>query len=338
MRADWDARAAADAEHAIYTGDAPGDLEDFDQSGRANYDQLIRPYLPVLLEGRPAGACRALEIGCGIGRMTRWLAREFGAVDALDVSPEMIAGARRRLGGCANVALHVGSGYDLEPLPDASFDLVFSYIVFQHVPSREVIAAYVREAGRVLKPRGVFKFQVNGDQSPEYRAHARDTWLGETFSREEVAAMVSGAGLSPVMVEGPGTQYFVWTTRKAPLEPEGLRPYILPGEPWAERQLIRGWHPPVDGSWRPVEPESEVLLAVPAERPLRFFLALYFWDAGPHRIRLPFGEAVVEGSGDQFVALGAEPLPRVIMAIDPPPTRPPAVRCLGYYQSPGTRR
>ena len=81
------------------------------------------------------------------------------------------------------MALHTGSGFDLRPLPDACFDLVFSYIVFQHIPSAAVIRSYVREAGRVLKPGGAFKFQVNGDQSAAYRAHVRDTWQGETFSR-----------------------------------------------------------------------------------------------------------------------------------------------------------
>ena len=54
MRRDWDARAAADARRYIYTRDAESDVAGFDESGRANYDQLVRPYLPVLLEGRPA--------------------------------------------------------------------------------------------------------------------------------------------------------------------------------------------------------------------------------------------------------------------------------------------
>ena len=171
MRRDWDARAAADARRYIYTRDAESDVAGFEESGRASYHQLVRPYLPVLLEGRPARTARVAEIGCGVGRMTRAFAEAFAQVDALDVSPVMLDEARALLGPYPNVRLHLGSGYDLAGIPDSSCDLVFSYIVFQHIPSREAIAGYVREAARVLRPGGVFKFQVNGDQSPEYRAH-----------------------------------------------------------------------------------------------------------------------------------------------------------------------
>jgi hypothetical protein len=55
---------------------------------------------------------------------------------------------------------------------------------------------------------------VNGDQSAAYRAHERDTWQGETFSRDEVHEMLNVAGLSVATVEDPGTQYFVVTARK----------------------------------------------------------------------------------------------------------------------------
>src|SRR5690349_5382992 len=106
MRDDWDARARADAERFIYTRDTVHSLADFDASGRANYDQLLRPYLPVLLDGRSPRVCRALEIGCGVGRMTRSAAEAFGEVHGVDVSPAMIEQARRRLADCANVKLH----------------------------------------------------------------------------------------------------------------------------------------------------------------------------------------------------------------------------------------
>jgi SAM-dependent methyltransferase len=55
----------------------------------------------------------------------------------------------------------VGNGVDLSAYPDASFDFVFSYIVFQHIPDVNVTLKYIREAGRVLRPGGSFYFQVN---------------------------------------------------------------------------------------------------------------------------------------------------------------------------------
>ena len=142
MRDEWDLRARQDAEHYIYTRDDAGDVSDFVRSGEANYKQLVRPYLPILLEGREARACRVVEIGSGIGRMTEFFARDFGIIDAVDVAPAMIEGARQRLGHLANVAFHIGGGCDLAAVADGSADLVFSYIVFQHIPSRAVIESY----------------------------------------------------------------------------------------------------------------------------------------------------------------------------------------------------
>jgi SAM-dependent methyltransferase len=292
MRRDWNRRALEDADRFVYTRDAESDEADFNESGRANYNQLVRPYLPLLLQGQEPRRSRVLEIGCGVGRMTRWFAEAFGEVHAIDVSPEMIERARARLGAFANLTLHAGSGVDLQPLPDSRFALVFSYIVFQHIPAAQVIRNYIREAARVLEPGGAFKFQVNGDQSDAYRAHARDTWQGETFSREEIGAMLADAGLSLETVEDPGTQYFVVTARKG-AGPDPRSRY-LPGEP-------------EDGGWRPAPARSTVRLFSPAAE--RLYAGLYFWPADAHETHSvtmsvngrPIGVSTAPGPGDHFL-------------------------------------
>jgi ubiquinone/menaquinone biosynthesis C-methylase UbiE len=267
MRRDWSERARQDAEHFVYTRKPDADGPDFNSSGRANYDQLVRPYLPVLLNGAAARDCRVLEIGCGLGRMTRWFAESFGEVHGIDIAPEMLHEAGGRLAAYPNIQLHTGSGFDLQPLPDAYFDLVFSYIVFQHIPSVDVIRNYVREAARVLKPGGAFKFQVNGDQSAAYLVHVRDTWQGETFSRGQVYEMLNAAGLSVEAEEGPNTQYFVITARKGP-GPD-RRSYYLPGEPQ-------------DGGWRPAAPRSTIRLLSPGGARARLYAGMYFWPRDGH--------------------------------------------------------
>lgn len=103
---------------------------------------------------------RAVEIGCGVGRYTVALASRFALVDAVDVSPTMIALARQ-VGMPANVSLHVGSGRDLAGLPDGAYDVAFSHLVFQHIAERGVIASYLRELGRVLVPGGVAVLQFD---------------------------------------------------------------------------------------------------------------------------------------------------------------------------------
>ncbi len=324
MRQDWDARARQDAEHFIYTRDGSGDVDDFARSGEANYNQLVRPYIPILLNGRESAACRAVEIGCGIGRMTEYFARDFAHIDAIDVAPAMIEGARKRLGHVTNAAFHVGAGSDLAAVTSESVDLVFSYIVFQHIPSRAVIEGYVHEAARVLRSGGAFKFQLNGDQSDEYLKHPRDTWLGETFSVSEATAMLARAGFHIVSMEGAGTQYFVITARKGPVEHTG---YVLPGEPWAEQFLLSGFGPAVDNSWRPISTPARVQLNGSGSR---VYLGLYFWQQSCHH-RLTFCGRVfdVTSAGDHFFVCDDSSESQVEILIEPAPSKLPAFRVIG---------
>ena len=328
MRRDWNERALQDAERFVYTRDSDADEADFNASGRANYDQLVRPYLPVLLNGAAPRDCQVLEIGCGVGRMTRWFAESFGEVHGINIAREMIGQARVRLAAYPNVALHAGSGFDLQPLPDACFDLVFSYIVFQHIPSAVVIRNYIREAARVLKPGGAFKFQMNGDQSAAYRTHVRDTWQGETFSRGEVHEMLNGAGLWLATVEDPGTQYFVVTARKG--SGPDRRTYYLPGEP-------------EDGGWRPVAPQSTTRLLAPGGEGARLYVGIYFWPADPqeeHCVTMmvdgtALDARVARGPGDHFLEWVLPPhasgFLEIRMDIAPPCAHPhwPALRIVG---------
>lgn len=75
-----------------------------------------------------------LEIGCGVGRMTRYVAPHVGRLLALDVSGEMLRRARDRSPALGNVDWIEGDGVSLAALGNASVDLAFAYIVFQHLP------------------------------------------------------------------------------------------------------------------------------------------------------------------------------------------------------------
>ena len=95
---------------------------------------------------------------------------------------------------------------DLAVIPGGEYDFAFSTIVFQHIPSREVVENYVREVSRLLRPGALFKFQVQGDTSiltPE-----TDTWLGVSFSDAEAVAMAERCGFEPRYRHGAGEQYF----------------------------------------------------------------------------------------------------------------------------------
>jgi cyclopropane fatty-acyl-phospholipid synthase-like methyltransferase len=149
---------------------------------------------------------RVLEIGCGAGRITRALAKLFGEVHAVDVSGEMVSRARHALADHTNAYVYQNNGKDLSILPPGPYDFAFSMIVFQHIPSREVIYSYVREVHRLLRPGALFKFQVQGNTSVKSRPD--DTWHGVAFSEADAIEMAEQCGFEPRYRHGVGDQYF----------------------------------------------------------------------------------------------------------------------------------
>jgi ubiquinone/menaquinone biosynthesis C-methylase UbiE len=210
MKSDWNARARENAKWFINTWKLEQPDEEFFETARPDIESLILADLPRLTQGRDPKALRVLEIGCGIGRMTRYLADIFGEVHACDVSGEMVAQARERLRGFKNVTAHETSGVDFAALPDSYFDVAFSAYVFQHVPSKDVVRSNIREAYRLLRPGGVFKFQVNSVVNREFDETPKDTWTGVTFTETELREAARSCGAQLVSLAGLGTQY-TWT-------------------------------------------------------------------------------------------------------------------------------
>jgi SAM-dependent methyltransferase len=214
MRCDWDARARDDAFYYVHSAKRDETEAELAASGDESVAILVLSDLSTLTQARDPGKLRLLELGCGVGRMTSPLAAVFGEVVGVDVSPEMVELARARLKDVPNARVEINNGTDLIGFADGSFDICFSFIVLQHIPERAVIVRYVVEMARVLRPGGVAKFQVQGFQGAEFRAVTKDTWLGETFSEDEMRELIASAGLRLLSMEGAGTQYFWVTAQK----------------------------------------------------------------------------------------------------------------------------
>jgi SAM-dependent methyltransferase len=206
MRREWDERARENARYYVATANQNWTDEDYFESGRVNVSDEVLTDMINVCQGKDPKQMKVLEIGCGSGRITRALAEIFGEVYAVDISGEMIRQARETLKNTPNAHVFQNNGTDLSVLGDIQVDFAFSYIVFQHIPSRPVIHSYVREVARLLRPGGLFKFQVQGDAtlltSPE------DTWLGVPFSEADAIAMAEACGFEPRYRNGAGTQYF----------------------------------------------------------------------------------------------------------------------------------
>jgi len=211
MREDWDRRAREDAKYYVAFGRRRQDDEEFFASGAELAKGLARE-----LERLPAAdhrARRALEIGCGLGRLMLPLAAYFGEIHGVDVSEEMVRLAREKLSGIPHAHVHLTGGADLAAFADDSFDFVCSYAVFQHIPSREVVFSYLREARRVLKPCGIFRFQLNGLPAS---GGNYDTWSGVRISADEIAVFAREHDFQLLALEGVETQYQWVTLRKRP--------------------------------------------------------------------------------------------------------------------------
>ena len=93
-----------------------------------------------------------LDIGCGIGRVEKFLAPYCKEIHGVDVSGKMIKLARKRI-NYKSAYFHKNNGKDLSIFPDWTFDFVFSVAVFQHI-EKEDACFYLMEIYRILKKNG----------------------------------------------------------------------------------------------------------------------------------------------------------------------------------------
>ena len=156
----WDMGAKKDALCQVSGGSRSWTEEELFDSGAREAEEYTESFF-VQMDFDPAGK-RALEIGCGIGRTTRAFADMFGEVYGVDFSTAMIDKAKELNEGKRNLFFMTNNGVDLSAFEDNFFNCVFSFACFQHAASFRIIEGYIREIGRVLKPGGLFKFQVDG--------------------------------------------------------------------------------------------------------------------------------------------------------------------------------
>ena len=237
MRESWDRRAERDAFYYVETAHWDGDVEGFFALGEERARVLVDPVLGELEQ--PASESSAVDLGCGVGRFSRAFAGRFREVLGLDVSEEMVRQARRANppGAYPNLRFEAGDGIRL-PARDGAHDFVFSYEVFQHMPSEDVIRSNLREVARILKPGGVALLHVKTEPEggrlkakiagivPDAalravkRALGRDplvsdpSFRGTALSRANLGSIFADAGLTirelrEDPTHDPGTRAFV---------------------------------------------------------------------------------------------------------------------------------
>lgn len=132
---------------------------DFFASGERDVDMIMDHVGPYLRRMEVA-----FEVGCGVGRLAIPMSRHFESVVAVDISPTMLAILRSNCErfGVQNVYGHgVSTGF----LASRGADLVYSYLVFQHIEAWDTVLDYIRAIADIISRRGVALLQFDTRRS-----------------------------------------------------------------------------------------------------------------------------------------------------------------------------
>ena len=195
----WEELAKKNSKYYINSDHGRGITEEqFIKSGKEAYDRLIRS--DGLLKNRNT----ILDYGCGTGRLMEFMANDFKKVFGVDISRTMIDEARERLKNIMNVYLAETDGQDI-PLPAGSVDIIFSYLVFQHIKDRQMVEGAFSEIFRILKPGGIFKVLMRSDKQKDMGKW----WSGVEYSHESIKKVYDIIGFKLLKTE-PVDQYAYW--------------------------------------------------------------------------------------------------------------------------------
>jgi len=168
------------------------------------------------LQAEERGNWRALEIGCGPGRLMRPMSRHFLEIHGVDVASGLIQEARENLRDLPNARPHEIRGTSLEDFADCSFDFVYSFGLFPHIPGKALVMAFLREIHRVLRAGGLARLQFSGSAGSQSFDHQFDQWTGGHFTSHELLEFAEAHDFQVLALDGVSTQS-MWTTwRKQP--------------------------------------------------------------------------------------------------------------------------
>jgi cyclopropane fatty-acyl-phospholipid synthase-like methyltransferase len=149
----WDDLARENAEYYICPSETdystPEGRRHFFAEGQLQVDRLLEDIGQDIRSHR-----RALEIGCGVGRLAIPMSQHFDRLSAVDVAPRMLKALAKN---CSELGINSIDHYlPHEPWEnDSPFDLVYSCLVFQHIESWDVISDYVHRIAKCLDVHGV---------------------------------------------------------------------------------------------------------------------------------------------------------------------------------------
>jgi ubiquinone/menaquinone biosynthesis C-methylase UbiE len=160
-----------------------------------------------------------LEVGCGIGVVAAHLVQRYGwNVTGIDLDSEQIERARNDNPENEHLKFLEADATGL-PFEDREFDVVLSLNVLHHVPDWSAVLA---EAGRVLRPEGLYVLYDFGLPGPRFAARI---FKYAAFGADDIIDCLSRDAFEIVYAENPGAgiftilpRQFSVVSRKAPAD------------------------------------------------------------------------------------------------------------------------
>jgi cyclopropane fatty-acyl-phospholipid synthase-like methyltransferase len=140
--------------------------ERYEESGKKDAEEIYEKLKGLGIDMKNG---KVLEIGCGGGRMTKEFKKLGVNIEGLDISKSLVS----KLG--KSIKSYIG--YNLKAIPNNAYDLIISFMTFQHC-SRESVERYFAQGLDKLKKDGYFVFQL------PVRAESKESetsFLGYTF-------------------------------------------------------------------------------------------------------------------------------------------------------------
>lgn len=132
------------------------DIDEFFETGRQEIKEVLGK---VQALGIDLHLGKALDFGCGVGRLSQALGNHFILVDGVDVSGSMIEKAKSLNKQPEKVRYHLNVKSDLQDFASDTYDFIYSAICLQHIPTN-FQEKYIAEFARLLKPGGIAYFQA----------------------------------------------------------------------------------------------------------------------------------------------------------------------------------
>lgn len=190
MKDDWNERAERDVLYYILNMDKYRDIRVFNQAGIEDANRILTS-VASLIKNRES----VLDVGCGIGRVLKYVSQCFDCAYGVDVSDQMIRMASVFLKHCENISLYDINGESFPQITNSSIDLAYATLVFEHLPTKEIGFNLIREIYRVLVLDGLFYLNIALSKKSTM---VGNTWDGVHWELGEICGAFKNIGFEVV--------------------------------------------------------------------------------------------------------------------------------------------